>query len=106
VTKKETGTRSPRPAALLLPDQHGLVANVCATAAVGAGECEADLTLLEILAHGGTVGATRALMSNVGGRRPNAGHTPHVAQKTHSVVGGRTTRHRGDAVGQRKRKLI
>ena len=32
--------------------------------------------------------------------------TPHVAQKVASAIDGRTTRHAGYAVSQRKRKLI
>ena len=32
--------------------------------------------------------------------------TPHVAQKEHSAIDGRTTRHPGYAISQRKRKLI
>jgi Transposase DDE domain len=34
------------------------------------------------------------------------GITPHVAQKDRSRIDGRTTRHPGYAVSQRKRKLI
>jgi hypothetical protein len=32
--------------------------------------------------------------------------TPHVAQKTHSAIDGRTTRHAGYAISQQKRKLV
>jgi hypothetical protein len=32
--------------------------------------------------------------------------TPHVAQKMHSAIDGRTTRHAGYAVSQQKRKLV
>jgi len=32
--------------------------------------------------------------------------TPHVAQKMNSAIDGRTTRHPGYAISQRKRKLI
>jgi IS5 family transposase len=32
--------------------------------------------------------------------------TPHVAQKTHSAIDARTTRHPGYAISQQKRKLV
>ena len=75
-------------------------------AAIGAGECGADLTLQEILAHGGTVGATRTLMSPrlADVRTPGIRRTSR--RKRNTVVGGRTTGHRGDAISQRKRNLI
>jgi transposase len=92
---------------VLLDNRHGLVANVCATAATGTGEREAALMLLEILAHGGTVGGDKnfdvaAFVADVRA----LGITPHVAQKTHSAIDGRTTRHAGYVISQRKRKLI
>jgi len=92
---------------VLLDNRHGLVANVCATAATGTGEREAALMLLELLAHGGTVGGDKnfdvaAFVADVRA----LGITPHVAQKAHSAIDGRTTRHPGYAISQRKRKLI
>jgi transposase len=92
---------------VLLDNRHGLVANVCATAATGTGEREAALTLLKILGHRGTVGGDKnfdvaAFVADVRA----LGVTPHVAQKTHSAIDGRTTRHPGYAISQRKRKLI
>ena len=61
---------------VLLDHRHGLVANVWATHATGTAE--RDLTL-----------------------------TPHVAQKARgSAIDGRTTRHAGYHVSQRKRKLV
>jgi hypothetical protein len=61
---------------VLLDHRHGLVANVWATHATGTAE--RDLTL-----------------------------TPHVAQKARgSASDGRTTRHAGYHVSQRKRKLV
>src|SRR3970282_1135205 len=41
---------------VLLDNRHGLVTNVCATAATGTAEREAALLLLGALPHGGTVG--------------------------------------------------
>ena len=92
---------------VLLDNRHGLVANACATAATGTGEREAALILLEILADAGTVGGDKnfdvaAFVASVRA----LGITPHVAQKTHSAIDGRTTRHPGYAISQRKRKLI
>jgi transposase len=92
---------------VLLDNRHGLVANVCATAATGTGEREAALLLLEILGHGGTVAGDKnfdvaAFVAEVRA----LGITPHVAQKTHSAIDRRTTRQPGYAISQRKRKLI
>jgi hypothetical protein len=36
----------------------------------------------------------------------NLNATPHVAQKQHSAIDGRTTRHAGYAVSQHKRKRV
>ena len=36
----------------------------------------------------------------------NRGVTPHVAQRTHSAIDGRTTRHRGYRVSQKIRKQV
>jgi transposase len=92
---------------VLLDNRHGLVANVCATAATGTGEREAARTLLEILGHPCTVGGDKnfdvaAFVAEVRA----LGVTPHVAQKMHSAIDGRTTRHPGYAISQRKRKLV
>ena len=93
---------------VLLDNRHGLVANVCATAATGTAEREAALLLLSALRHGGTVGGDKGfdVPSFVAGVRARA-ITPHVAQKvTGSAIDGRTTCHAGYALSQRKRKLI
>ena len=93
---------------MLLDNRHGLVANVCATAATGTAEREAALLLLGALTHGGTVGGDKGfdVPSFVAGVRALA-ITPHVAQKVKgSAIDGRTTRHAGYAISQQKRKLI
>jgi transposase len=93
---------------VLLENRHGLVANVCTTAATGTGEWEAALLMLEQADRATTVGADKLFdvdrfISPVRQR----GVTPHVAQKdTGSRIDARTTRHAGYAVSQRKRKLI
>ena len=93
---------------VLLDNRHGLVANVCATAATGTAEREAALLLLGAQPRRGTVGGDKGfdVRSFVAGVRALA-LTPHVARKVSgSVLDGRTTRHAGYAVSQRKRKLI
>ena len=95
---------------VLLDNRHGLVANVCVTAATGTAEREAALLLL-----GGapptptTVGGDKGfdVASFVAGVRA-LGITPHVAQKVErqraSTAGPRGMP--GYAISQRKRKLI
>lgn len=93
---------------VLLDNRHGLVANVCVTAATGTAERDAALLLLAATTDRGTVGGDKGfdVPSFVAGVRAH-GVTPHVAQKiTGSAIDGRTTRHAGYAISQRKRKLI
>jgi transposase len=93
---------------VVLDNRFGLVANACATAATGTAERDAALLLLETLGLDGTVGADKNfdVASFVAGAR-EWGFTPHVAQKArYSAIDGRTTRHAGYAISQRKRKLI
>ena len=75
----------------------------------GTAEREAALLLLESVASpGATVGTDKAydVRTFVEGVRA-LGMTPHVAAKVqYSAVDGRTTRHEGYAVSQRKRKLV
>jgi transposase len=93
---------------VLLDNRHGLVAEVCVTAATGTAEREAALRLLAAAADEGTVGGDKGFdvprfVTAVRG----LGLTPHVAQKVKgSAIDGRTTRHTGYAISQRKRKLI
>jgi transposase len=93
---------------VLLDNRHGLVANVCVTAATGTAEREAALLLLAQTADAATVGGDKGfdVPSFVAGARA-LGVTPHVAQKVSgSAIDDRTTRHPGYAVSQQKRKLI
>jgi transposase len=92
---------------VLLDNRHGLVANVCATAATGTAERDAAVDLLQTASHAKTVGGDKnydvaAFVAKVRALKI----APHVAQKTHSAIDGRTTRHAGYAISQRKRKLI
>jgi transposase len=93
---------------VLLDNRHGLVANVCVTAATGTAEREAAVQLLADVGARGTVGGDKGfdVRSFVAGVRA-LGLTPHVAQKVkHSAIDERTTRHPGYATSQQKRKLI
>ena len=93
---------------VLLDNRHGLVANVCVTAATGTAEREAGLLLLAEASDAVTVGGDKGfdVASFVAGVRA-LGVTPHVAQKvTGSAIDARTTRHVGYAISQQKRKLI
>jgi transposase len=93
---------------VLLDNRHGLVANVCVTAATGTAERDAAVLLLTESADTGTVGGDKGfdVASFIAGVRA-LGITPHVAQKVKgSAIDGRTTRHAGYAISQQKRKLI
>ena len=94
---------------VLLDNRHGLVANVCTTAATGTAERDAAHGLLDASAPpGSTVGGDKGfdVPSFVTSVRA-LGITPHVAQKVRgSAVDGRTTRHAGYLVSQQKRTLI
>jgi transposase len=92
---------------VLLDNRHGLVANVCATAATGTAERDAAVVLLSPEDRATTVGGDKNfdVASFVAAVR-ELDVTPHVAQKDHSAIDARTTRHAGYDVSQRKRKLI
>ena len=94
---------------VLLDNRQGLVANVCATHATGTAEREAAAVVLAASAPpGSTVGADKGydVASFVATVRGLA-VPPHVAQKARwSATDGRTTRHAGYHVSQRKRKLV
>ena len=93
---------------VLLDNRHGLVANVCVTAATGTAEREAAVVMLTEATRAVTVAGDKGfdVASFVTAVRA-LGVTPHVAQKvTGSAIDARTTRHAGYAVSQRKRKLI
>jgi transposase len=85
-----------------------LVANVCATAATGTAEREAALESLRSAPGAKTVGGDKNFdVAGFVAKVRELPITPHVAPKSHgSGIDGRTTRHAGSAVSQRKRKLI
>ncbi|MHB1060081.1 MAG: IS5 family transposase [Rhodanobacter sp.] len=103
-------------ASVLLDNRHGLVVSGIVGSASGRAEVEQALVLLQGLpprrptptATPRTVGADKGYDTRefVDGARA-VGYTPHVAQKAkYSAVDGRTTRHAGYTVSQRKRKLV
>jgi transposase len=97
---------------VLAENGNGLVSDACATLATGRAEREAAIRMVEGIAgtHQVTVGGdkgfdTRDFVADL--RDRNA--TPHIAQNTtnrRSAIDGRTTRHSGYAISQRKRKRI
>src|SRR5437762_10113107 len=90
---------------VLLDNRHGLVANVCVTAATGTAERDAALLLLQEASQAATVGGDKGfdVASFIAGVRA-LGVTPHVAQKvTDSAMDDRTTRHPGYATSQQRR---
>jgi transposase len=98
---------------LLTENRHGLIVDTAVTGATGTAERDAAIAMLgelPLTARRVTVGGDknfdmRAWVSAV--RR--MGITPHVAQHTvrrRSAIDGRTTRHPGYAVSQRRRKLV
>ena len=99
---------------VLTDNRHGLVVNVRASSSDGTAEREVAAQMLrDVVAPGKqvTVGADKAYDTKgfVNACR-ELGVTPHVAQNLNrnggSAIDGRTTRHIGYEVSQRKRKCI
>jgi transposase len=97
---------------VLTENRNGLVVEAELTKATGTAEREAARTMVDDLQaeHRITVGADKAYDSSdfVADMR-RLGVTPHVSQNTkgrRSAIDGRTTRHPGYAISQRKRKRI
>src|SRR6185436_275774 len=96
----------------LIENRHGLVVQANATAATGRAEREAALSMVDRHDPGSerrlTLGADKAYDTSdfVAAMRQKC-VTPHVAQKIKgSAINGRTTRHAGYGMSQRKRKLV
>ena len=97
---------------VLTENRNGLIVGVALTEASGAAERVAALALLDRCVSGrATLGAdrgydTRDFVADCRRR----GVTPHVAQNANarrrSAIDGRTTRHPGYAVSQRRRKRV
>ena len=99
----------------LTENRHGLVVDVRVTEATGTAEPEAALAMVDVQQETGmpiaTVAGDKAYdRATFVDELRERGVTPHVAQNitAHrgSNVDGRTTRHPGYAVSQRKRKLV
>jgi IS5 family transposase len=94
----------------LMDNRHGLVVNACATQASGTAEWEAAVQMVTALPRQVTLGADKGYDTREFVQALRALEvTPHVAQNTSnraSGIDGRTTRHPGYLVSQRKRKLV
>ena len=94
---------------VLFDNRHGLVANVCVTAATGTAEREAATWMLEASAPpGSTVGADKGYdVARFVDELRALDVPPHIARKVPcSAIDVRTTFQRGYEVSQRKRKLV
>jgi transposase len=99
---------------LLTENRHGLIVDAKVTAATGTAERDAALTMLGALPDGPriTVAGDKNYDTRACVREMRAmGMTPHIAQypettRRGSAIDGRTTRHAGYAISQRKRKLV
>lgn len=93
----------------MMDNRHGLAVDGCVTEANGRSESEAALAMAERIAfRRATLGADKGYDTSgvVEGLR-DLGITPHIAAKiSHGAIDGRTTRHAGYAISQRKRKRI
>ena len=102
-------------ASVLTENRHGLIVHTDVRAPSGYAEREAALEMLRRLprcARRRTLGGDKGYDTPdfIGGVRA-LGFTPHISPNRHryrrcSTVDGRTTRHGGYAVSQRKRKLV
>ena len=87
---------------VLMDNRQGLVVDVMLTPAVGTSERYAAIVML-----GAVPGADRGYDTREFIRRCRTLKvTPRVAQKQHSAIDGRTTRHEGYRVSQRVRKRV
>jgi transposase len=95
---------------VLMENRHGLAVYGCVTQATGLAERETALAMATNLPAGATLGADKGYdVAGFVDALRQLGVTPHIAQHTthrRSAIDGRTTRHAGYAVSQRKRKLV
>jgi transposase len=92
-----------------MDNRHGLAVNTRLTQASGTAEPAAALAMAAELVGQRriTLGADKGYDQRELVRALRAHRvTPHVAQKTNSAIDDRTTRHRGYALSQRKRKRV
>ena len=94
---------------VLMENRNGLAVDGCVTQATGRAEVEAGLELVE-----GIDGWSRVTLGADKGydrkefvlQLREHQVTPHIARKSTSIIDARTTRHRGYAISQQKRKRI
>lgn len=94
---------------VLMENRHGFVVDTRLTPADGYAEIDAALIMLEALParDGVTVAADKAYdAARFVEECRQMGITPHVAQKPHSAIDARTTRHPGYTISQRRRKRV
>lgn len=94
---------------IVAENRHGLVIDARTTVATGTAEREAAIAMLERLpgGHDATIGGDKGYDSRAFvAEARSLNLTPHVAQKPHSAIDGRTTRHAGYAVSQLRRKVV
>lgn len=111
--KGGTGASLCYSANVLMENRHGLIVDTEVAHATGTAERDSALAMLERQPgrkRRRTLGADKGYDTKefVAGARER-GYTPHVARNTagrRSAIDGRTTRHGGYAVSQRKRKLV
>lgn len=111
--KGNTGAKLCYSANVLMDNRHGLIVDTEVAHATGTAERDSALAMLERQPERKrrrTLGADKGYDTKefVAGARER-GFTPHVAQNTagrSSAIDGRTTRHDGYVVSQRKRKLV
>ena len=93
----------------LMENRNGLVVDATTTLASGTAERHAALIMAGrgIDKAGATLGADKGYDAAAFVKElRRLGVTPHVAQKKHSAINGRITRHAGYAVSIKKRKLV
>jgi hypothetical protein len=97
---------------VLMENRNGMIVDVAVLQATGTAERDAALLMIEAIAgvHEVTVGADKAYdTKDFVEEARNMNATPHVAQnnkRRKSAIDGRTTRHSGYAVSQKKRKRV
>lgn len=98
---------------VLMENRNGLVADVEVLQANGTAERDAALVMIEAIPgdHPVTVGGDKNYdTKDFVAEARNLNATPHVAQNIHarrsSAIDGRTTRHAGYAISQKKRKRV
>jgi transposase len=93
----------------LMENRNGLVVDATTTLSSGTAERDAALIMAKrsIKKAGATLGADKGYdAAEFVKQLRDHGVTPHVAQKKHSAIDGRTTRHAGYMVSIKKRKLV